>query len=77
MSTIKRLTEVIEILESAFEDKKPFYEVTIIGKDGERRELESREQHLESLIDIALQILDDVQERETIKSNFKLIVKNH
>lgn len=75
MSTVKRLTEAIEVLESAFENKKPFYEVTIIDNNGPRKEVESREQHLESLIDIALQILEDVQERVVKKSNFKVVAK--
>ena len=50
---MEKVNEAIEVLESAFEDVRDRYVVTITDSNGSRKGIESREQHLESLIEIA------------------------
>lgn len=77
---IEILGETIEILESAFTDKKELYKVIIHdGSEHGRVEYETREEHLETLIDIAVQQLgitfDDLKNRELQKQKLKALNK--
>ncbi|MGM7719393.1 hypothetical protein [Metabacillus sp. Hm71] len=74
---INQLNEAIDILTSSYMDRKPFYEVTITDENGSRTVLESREEHLQTLIDVAIQeicnALEDIEDRNNRLDTLRVI----
>jgi hypothetical protein len=74
---IGKIEDVSEVLESAFTNKKAFYEMKSHDSNGELKEIFSREKYLEFLIDVAIQdlefILEKMEEKEKRKQNLKLV----
>jgi sugar-specific transcriptional regulator TrmB len=76
-SVIDQLKETLEILESALTDKRDSYPAQIIDENGTHDILETREEFLESMIDVSVtqlsMLLSDVEERKERKGKIKSV----
>ncbi|AMR06378.1 hypothetical protein [Bacillus thuringiensis] len=63
---MSQLKEAIEILESAFTDSRDRYPATVTNEHGTFPCIVSRTEHLEALIEMALDLLHEHAEEEAV-----------
>lgn len=74
---LTQLKDCVETLDLATRNVKSFYEMRVTDENGHRTVLETREKYLELLINVVSEnlsfLIEEIEERESVKSNLKLI----